>query len=128
MTDFSEEIQANFERARQSLQAAQTLLDDEYEDFAASRAYYAVFYAATALLLKDELERGKHSGVIAGIHQHFVKIGKLSKELGRDLNWLFELRSVGDYGGVAHVSHIDAEKAIEVAKQFMKAAEGLILP
>jgi len=126
MTDFSEEIRANLERARQSLKAAQDLLDDGYEDFSASRAYYAVFYAATALLLKDGLERGKHSGVIAAMHQRFVKTGKLSKELGRNLNWLFELRSVGDYGGVAHVSRIDAEQAITVARQFLDTVQGLL--
>ena len=102
------------------------MLDDDYEDFSASRAYYVVFYAATALLLKDGLERGKHSGVIAAMHQRFVKTGKLSKELGRDLNWLFELRSVGDYGGVAHVSRTDAEQAIAVARQFLNTVQDLL--
>jgi len=37
------EITANLERAEKSLRAAKELLDDGYQDFAASRAYYAAF-------------------------------------------------------------------------------------
>ena len=86
-----EEISANLERADQSLQAAQDLALKGYFDFAASRAYYAAFYGATAALLNEGLDFSKHSGVIASIHQRFVKTGKLKVELGKDLNWLFEM-------------------------------------
>jgi len=57
----------------------------------------------------------KHSAVIASIHQRFVKTGKLDKEQGKALNWLFELRSVGDYGGTAHVSRQEVEQAIQAS-------------
>jgi len=50
-------------------------------------------------LLKEGLDFSKHSGVIASIHQRFVKTGKLSKEQGKDLNWLFEIRNVGGLWG-----------------------------
>ncbi len=88
------EIEANMERAEQSIAAARKLALEGYYDFAASRAYYGAFYAATALLLNDGLEFVKHSGVIASIHQRFIKAGRLEKDLGKDLNWLFELRGV----------------------------------
>ncbi len=42
------------------------------------------------------------------------------------MNWLFELRGVGDYGATIHVSRQDAEKAIEVAEEFLRAIERLI--
>ena len=89
----ADEIAANLERAEQSIQAARQLASGGYYDFAASRAYYAAFYAATAVLLSEESEFSKHSAVIAFIHQRYVKTGKLSKEQGKSLNWLFELRS-----------------------------------
>lgn len=97
-----------------------------YYDFAASRVYYAAFYAATAILLREELEFGKHSGVIAAIHQRLVKTGKLDKEHGKNLNWLFELRGVADYGATAHVSQQDAEKAITAAESFLQAINSLL--
>ena len=123
---FADEIAANLARAEQSIQAARQLVSGGYYDFAASRAYYAAFYAATAVLLHEGLEMSKHSGVIASIHQRFVKTEKLDKEQGKSLNWLFELRGVGDYGGTAHVSHQDAEQAIEAAEKFVKAASALL--
>lgn len=125
-SDHAEEIAANLERAEQSFQAAQELASRGFYDFAASRAYYAAFYAATALLLREGLEFSKHSGVIASIHQRFVKTGKLDKELGKTLNWLFELRGVGDYGVTEHVSQQEAERAIQAAKDFLDAIKFLL--
>lgn len=120
---FQEEIRANLERANQALEAAETLLVGGYCDFAASRAYYSVFYAATALLLGEEKAFNKHSGVIAAIHKYFVKTGKLEKQFGKDLNWLFELRSLGDYGVTSHVPQEEAGKAIQVARRFIQQAQ-----
>jgi uncharacterized protein (UPF0332 family) len=97
------------------LKAAETLLSQSFPDFAASRAYYAAFYAATALLLNEGLEFGKHSGVISHIHKEFIRTGRLDQQFGQDLNWLFELRNVGDYGETRHVPRPDAQQAIQAA-------------
>lgn len=123
---YAEEIAANLERAEQSIEAARKLASERYYDFAASRAYYSVFYAATAILLQEGLEFQKHSNVIAAIHQKFVKTGKLDKEFGKDLNWLFELRSVGDYGVTIHVPQQEAEKAIAAAERFLLTIRDMI--
>lgn len=123
---YDNEISANLERAEQSIQAAQELTRNGYYDFAASRSYYAAFYAATAVLLSQESELSKHSGVIARIHKDLVKTGKLTKEQGKALNWLFELRSIGDYGVTAHVSKEEAERAIQAARSFLGAIKPLI--
>jgi uncharacterized protein (UPF0332 family) len=124
--EFAQEIAANLERAEQSVQAAIDLVDKGYSDFAASRAYYAAFYAATAALLSEGIELSKHSGVVASIHLRFVRTGKLSEEQGKNLNWLFELRSVGDYGGIAHVSAGEAKQAVRVAEDFLNTLKRLI--
>lgn len=123
---FEEEIRANMERAECSKQAAAELAAKGYFDFAASRSYYAVFYAATALLLSEEREFRKHSGVIAAIHQRFVKTGILPLKHGKNLNWLFELRDIGDYGTTVHVPRDDAQKAIQAAESFVAAVETLL--
>jgi uncharacterized protein (UPF0332 family) len=126
VTSRHEEIAANLERADQSIAAARQLVAGGYYDFAASRAYYAAFYAATAVLLDEGWESNKHSGVIASIHQRFVRTGRLDKELGKALNWLFELRSVGDYGVTAHVSRPEAEQAVQAAESFLEAIKPLL--
>jgi uncharacterized protein (UPF0332 family) len=122
----AEEIRANLARAEASIEAARKLAEDGFFDFSASRSYYASFYAATALILSEGMEFGKHSGVIAAIHRHFIKTGKLEKEYGRNLNWLFELRAVGDYGVTAHVPPEDVLKAIEDAASFLEKVQSLL--
>lgn len=122
MIDNSDEITANLQRADTSIKAARDMIEKSYFDIAASRAYYAAFYAASALLLKENIDTSKHSGVIASIHRLFVKEGKLDKEQGKNLNWLFELRGVGDYGVSEHVSSGEAYKAVKVAEEFPATA------
>ena len=131
MGGYEDEISSNLERADTNLQVARELLDKGYYDVSASRAHYAAFYqleasCASALLLNEGIDTSKHSGVIALIHQHFVKNGKLSKEHGKNLNWLFELRSVGDYGVSLHVVLDDARRAINTAEDFFKVVKTLL--
>jgi uncharacterized protein (UPF0332 family) len=123
---YRKEIQANFARSNESIEAARLLLQSGFPDFAASRAYYAVFYAATALLLQEGQEFSKHSGVIAAIHRQFIRSNKLPKEMGKTLNWLFELRSIADYGETQRVPTEDAELAIQSATSFVQAVRKLI--
>lgn len=126
MLQHQEEINACLERAAQSLAAARELAASGYYDFAASRAYYAAFYAATALLLQTDTTVSKHSGVIALIHQRFVKPGLLDKAQGKSLNWLFELRGVADYGMTLRILPEEAERAIQAAQDFVITARELI--
>ncbi|MFH1739795.1 MAG: HEPN domain-containing protein [bacterium] len=121
-----EEIDANLGRAGESVEAARTLVIAGYYDSAASRAYYAAFYAATSALLREGIKFRKHRGVIAGVHHRFVKTGKMDKRFGKDLNWLFELRGVGDYGETQRVTRQEAEKAIELAEAFVQVIRELI--
>jgi uncharacterized protein (UPF0332 family) len=110
------EIASCWSRAQESLLAAEELQKDGFHDFAASRAYYAAFYAASAVLLGMGLEFSKHSATLGAINLHFVKTGRIDKETGKNLRWLFELRGVGDYGLTVHVSADDAAKSIECAR------------
>lgn len=120
------EIAANWSRAEDSIAAAETLMEAGFYDFAASRAYYAGFHAAAAALLSEGISFGTHAGVLNGVHQHFVKPGRLSRELGRNLNWLAELRAVGDYGETRHVPEQEANRAIETAEVFVAALRELL--
>jgi uncharacterized protein (UPF0332 family) len=50
----------------------------------------------------------------------------LSKEQGKAINWLFELRSIGDYGVTVHVSEQDSKEAVRVALNFLNEIKMLI--
>jgi uncharacterized protein (UPF0332 family) len=122
----AEEIAANLARAASTLQAAEILLDSDFPNDAASRAYYAAFHAATALLLSRDLSFSSHTGVLRAISLNFVKTGEVPKSLGRDLNWLAELRQVADYGEIRNVSVTDAQQAIAIAEQVLHHVQQLL--
>ena len=69
------EIKALIEKAKRSQKAASNLFKDGDIDFAASRAYYSLFYVASALLLSRGLSFSSHSGVIANFGKEFAKTG-----------------------------------------------------
>ncbi|MBI1876874.1 MAG: HEPN domain-containing protein, partial [Chloroflexi bacterium] len=96
MTSFIE-IKLYIERAYAALQQSKDILDLGYHDVATSRAYYAMFYAATALLLSQGISRSKHSGVHSAFGQHFIKPGLIEPEYGRMLTNAFNVRLDSDY-------------------------------
>ena len=114
------ELQSLMQRARRSLRSARNLLDDGDHDFAMSRAYYAMFYAATAALLSLEVKRSKHSGVIAAFGQRLVKTGKFTAEHQRVLQDAFTDRSAGDYAGVFPARE-EVERRLAEADNFVQS-------
>ena len=113
------EVQANVERSRDSLEAARELLSLHHYDAAASRAYYAAFHAATAVLASKGLRFSKHKGLIAAVHRDLVRPGQLPTEAGVALTKLFQLRGTGDYGGIERVRADAAEHAVALAEGFV---------
>ena len=113
-------------KAQSSLQAAKMLADSVYPDFAASRAYYAMFYVAEAFLEGKGLAFSKHSGVIAAFGQHFVRTGEVPIEFHGFLVKAQEARHVGDYGHLHSVTSDQAKIQIARAEQFLDLAEQLL--
>lgn len=68
------------------------MTEDGFHDVAASRAYYAVFYAASAALMAEGLGFTKHGGLITAVHQHLIKPGRLDVAFGKDPRFLLATR------------------------------------
>ncbi len=116
------EIQELLDKARRSLRAAERLLQDGDNDFAVSRAYYAMFYAAQALLLTQDVRRSKHSGVLTAFNEHFIRSGELPRRFFLMLRDGFEDRAEGDYG-LATISGEQARAGIAAAREFLDEIE-----
>ena len=84
--------------AQESLEAARLLLQEGYGGFAASRAYYAMFYMAEALLLGDGLSFSKHTAVHSAFGRKYAKTGRVPEHLHRYLIDAMTVRHTDDYG------------------------------
>lgn len=114
------------EKADEALSSAMSELSSSRLTFAMNRAYYACFYAASALLLKQNQRFSKHSGVRSALHQHIVKKGHLSVDLGKIYDRLFENRQEGDYIELVRFEKEQAEEAISDATRFVTAVRKLL--
>ena len=125
MTDEQREL---LEKARLSLAAARHLLLGGYPDFAASRAYYTMFYVAEALLENEGMAFSSHAAVIAAFGQHFAHPGRVPVELHRFLIEAQDARHDGDYGGPNVVPADKAQMMITRAQAFLEIAARLLGP
>ncbi len=117
------ETSALLEKANLSIQAAKKMLQDGYLDFAASRAYYAMFYVAEALLLEDGLSYNSHSAVISAYGKEFARTGRMDTRFHRYLLDGQDLRNIGDYGIGQGVSKEQVQDSLNWAEEFLIAAQ-----
>jgi len=110
-------------RAADAIEAADILLTNEKADFAAGRAYYAMFYTAEALLNEKGFKFGKHGNVIAAYGQHFSKTKELDPKFHRWLLTSFDQRQIGDYAIEPDVEKSVVIQMIYQAQEFLKAAK-----
>ena len=117
-------IQYRLDRAHESLNDARLMLaqSGSYAGVI-NRAYYAMFYAALALLITIDRGSSKHQGVIALFDENFIKQNILPKELGKLLHRAFEMRQAGDYRDLLVVTEEQAIDAVNSAHQFLSAIE-----
>lgn len=120
------EALALLEKARENLQASQTLIDSGFFSIAASRCYYAMFYAAEALLLDRGLRFSSHGSVHAAFGREFVLAGTADPDSHRYLLDAFRARQAADYEAPVDVSREDAVAQLERAAKFLAFAEGLL--
>jgi uncharacterized protein len=93
-------VRYRLESARKTLDATQLLADNSIWNSAVNRLYYALFYAAGALLLDHGISAKTHSATINQFSKNFIKTGLLEKKYNTLLSLLFDNRLKGDYGDV----------------------------
>ena len=115
----SEEVALYIEHAEQALCVAQLNLDNDFYGAAINRAYYAIFYAANAVLATRQLARSKHSGVLAAFRQYFIKTALLPVALSVTYGQIMDDRHESDYEVISATSQRDAEVDLQQARHFV---------
>ncbi|MEQ8170461.1 MAG: HEPN domain-containing protein [Candidatus Eremiobacterota bacterium] len=116
-----DKTQRLIEKSRDAIEAAEILLQAKKNNFAAGRAYYAMFYLAEALLYEKGYEFHKHTGVQAAFGKYFAKTGELEAKYHRYLLEAFESRLEGDYGVDIFLDNNSVNELIQRAKDFLSA-------
>jgi uncharacterized protein (UPF0332 family) len=121
-----QQIQVILDKARSSLEAGNLLAGQGYLDFAVSRAYYAMFYAAEALLLQHGLSFSSHSAVIAAYGKEYSKTAELDPKFHKYLITAQDLRGQGDYDFGPGVSEKKVQEVLGWASEFLEAVSAYL--
>jgi uncharacterized protein (UPF0332 family) len=107
---------------------ARLLFEAERYDGACSRAYYAMFNAARALLITEGIDPGSiktHKTVQRLFSLHFVGRDSFDADDGRALRRAGESRNLADYDDV-NIGRTRAQAVVETMEKFMATAERIL--
>lgn len=115
-----------FRKARRALRAVRVTLDIGDSEAAVDRAYYAMFYAATAALLSVGERPKTHRGTCLRFQLHFIRSGRIEKAMGQVLIRGRDLRlrtdndtsSLLDARAVSNLS-TDAERFVNSVEEML---------
>lgn len=116
-------VRERLKQAKETLEEAEILFEQDYWRGAINRAYYAMFYALLALAADKGVVISKHTHAIAFLDKEFIKTGIFPKEISRALHVSFDERQTNDYGEIWDIEHTEAETILKEAKSFVKIIE-----
>jgi len=114
------------ELAESKLDHARRIFEIGLYDDAVSRAYYAMFYAAKAALLSEDVDLRRHSSAIAKFRELFVVTGRVDAEYLRYLGRAQSARERSDYAPFALLSKDGAEEILSAATVFIEKVKALL--
>ena len=128
MTDANRRENAlrELEAAREALRAAEALLGLGLLRDASSRAYYAAFHGARAMLMSRGLQAKTHAGLLHVVNDQLVRGGAVAASVNDALTDLLALRATADDGHAFTMSPAAVAAKVELAREVVEVAARLI--
>lgn len=120
------EVQRLLEKADHALEVAESLLKQGFPQDASSKIYYAMFYAAQALLRSQNIDVLKHSAVESALGYHFAKAGKIDPKYHRMLINARKVREIVDYDIEEETVEPSSLLKLEDGKQFVAVMKAMV--
>lgn len=122
--DHVPEIRAYVQSAWRALRAAESeFMRGQDYSVVANRSYYAIFYAANAMLATEGLQTSKHLRVMALFRDKFVRTGVFEPAHMRDYVETMKRRHVSDYDLHQATNAEFVRVSIESAQRFTSRVE-----
>lgn len=111
-------ISYRIERSKESIRAAEIMLENGMLTISMNRVYYSMFYAVQALLVLHKVSFSKHGQVKGYFNRELIKTGIFPLDMGKLYNKVFEYRQKFDYVDFAVPDRDMVSEYIEKAKDF----------
>jgi uncharacterized protein (UPF0332 family) len=93
---------------------------------AVNRIYYGMYYALTALALKNGFETSKHTQLIGWFNKEYIASQKVDPKFGKILRNAFQNRTKGDYDAFVEFSKNEVELMLDEMTDFINEVKKLI--
>lgn len=103
-------------KSKEDLEAAWLLYHNGNYRVANNRAYYSIFHALRAVLVFDNFDSSKHSGIIAEFRRKYIKSGAFPLEMSKMIGSAFTIRNASDYDDMFIAGREDTEEQIANAE------------
>ena len=121
------EVQRLLEKADHALEVAASLYREGFSQDGASKVYYAMFYAAQALLKAEDIDVVKHSAVESALGYYFAKTGRIDPKYHRMLINARKVREIVDYDIQEEIVEPAALLKLEEAREFVGVMKAMIM-
>jgi uncharacterized protein (UPF0332 family) len=122
----NEEVRRYLDKADHALQVAGELLERGHLPDSASKTYYAMFYAAKALLAAEGIDVVKHSAVESALGYHFAKPGRLDPKYHKMLIAARKIREIADYDIDEEIVEPDVALKVSEGREFVAVIRSLL--
>nr|WP_293833953.1 HEPN domain-containing protein [uncultured Arsenicibacter sp.] len=116
----SESINTYLDHAEDALNAADLLLQHNHVLALANRAYYAIYYCASALLASEGVYTKKHQAARAKFSELFIKTGKMDVQASKIFGNAFAMRQSADYDKSSYLTEAEAHLLLDDARTFLQ--------
>lgn len=113
-------IEGYRKRAYEELEVSKSMLLNHFYAASISRAYYAVYYAITAVLLERGIITKTHKQTGVEFRRHFIKTKQFDKKYSKILDELFNIRMISDYDAIPEIDEETAKHLVQEAYEFVE--------
>ena len=118
-------VSYRLEKAQRLMEQAKGIAPLKYWETVANRLYYAAYNAVSALLIANGDEAQTHNGIIRIFGLHFVKVGRVSNEMGNLYKTLYSMRLTGDYDDFSYLSEENVMPLVSPTEDFISSISAL---
>jgi uncharacterized protein (UPF0332 family) len=120
-------IEYRLQQAFDTIELANFLVSSDKLAIAVNRIYYGMYYALTALALKNRFETSKHLQLIGWFNKEYIASQRLDQKYGKILRNAFQNRTKGDYDAFVIFDRIEVEIMLKEMDEFIEEIKKILI-
>lgn len=119
-------VDYRLKQAIDTIELAHFLVISEKYVIAVNRIYYGMYYALTALALKNGFETSKHGQLIGWFNKEYIVTKRVDPQFGKILRNAYHNRTKGDYDAFIDFSRNEVDLMLIEMTEFIHEIKKLL--